>query len=742
MNMTEAVQEPLLARNLTMAKGTRPQPSQSFHQRSTTTVRRAVVPSKSMPPTPTEPSVAVETSKTADIEEAMAQSQRFLRVLLHDKTVTVNKASVDRGLQKYAQLLKQVQASAQPQQQLVILEQQRKQIVEQQQRIAALDSALERQQSIMTTAMEIKTVEFDICVRERDQKTQQVQQLQWKLAKERTASRDKASAQAAAVAASSSLTNRAQLAEQAVTQQQSQIQSLEQTVTALRAKDRVLQQLLARSCVLCQPAAETMTHLDEQQQARSSRDEMIGQEESAAAQLHRRLEKEQRELSSLFPLRVVVPVQPEEETDLEHNQDDLLEVTRHHKNSATTSSDSDEESSEATPVMGHSSHQYDNNDDLQTQPVKETVASSVPAAAADTVFDTTQRKLHQVRKQLLATTDAIATLEAEKTAMAEDLEETIGEREDQIKHLKGVLIACNERRKAAEEILHQAGLHDEEALSEITQKHPENLINEIVKKEIDVRISEDEAASKEIERLKQALAEMVQQKADAEKELAQLEAVGHGAYDKIVDLEEQLAETRGKLEAANAKHASMEREYADELQESREALNDATVTIQLLQQCINKSRELDGASNHAPTEATELDPILLQIMCTEDGSCNSENQGIEAIQVATDNEKPHTESEEQATTADNHEETEPKQPRGEPALPASNQKSSELERVQHELQQTRREVEELRRKLEVCEKRLTIADGKLVFLREMVQSVAPPAPIAERRGTVPDSTTE
>ena len=114
----------------------------------------------------------------------------------------VSKASVDRALQKYAQLLRQMQALSrqqQPQQEQNLAvkqeQQQQQQIVEQQrQRIVQLENALQRQQTITKTALEIKAVELDICAREGEQKALQVQQLSWKLAKERTTARDKADA--------------------------------------------------------------------------------------------------------------------------------------------------------------------------------------------------------------------------------------------------------------------------------------------------------------------------------------------------------------------------------------------------------------------------------------------------------------------------------------------------------------------------------------------------------------------
>ena len=713
-------------------------------------------------------------------EPHVVQSQRLLRVLLGEKNIVVNKASVDRALQNYAQLLRQLQASRQQQQQqqpqqqhLVLVQQQQQQIAEQQQRIVQLENALERQQSITQTALEIKDVELDICTRERDQKTLQLRQYSWKLAKERTAARDK---DAAHTAASSSLTQRAETAEQAAKEQQSQIHSLEllikRSVSALRNKDMVLKQLLEqRACcgVGQQTADSSIAEVDETDLQENALEIAKLQQESE--QLCQQLEQEKQ--------------QPEDDH--------------------VVGSEVDTES-EATPVMGQ--NLISDDEEMEIVDGGKMENAQYPGGDEEPLRVSTvewERRVHEMHKQLLEANESIAALEDEKATMKEDFEETLREREEKMTHMKGVLIACNERRKAAEVKLKKVGHFDKGDLREITQQHPEDLINDIVKQEIATRVNGDSAVV-EIERLKRLLVETEKEKVEAERKLEQLENFCREVVNEISELEKELEKYKKKLVRAEQKEEKLHKEYSERLEEARltieiltkcvqktrededttsnhqlalysvEAaqevlqkeysmqLEEARRTIEYLTKCVPKSRDEGVTSEHPPpevkAEAAQEVPVIPEGPKVATGGCSTKSEdkvscsnGLDHVPQPmgdglSDKRAPDDESEGDSVakwllatrpTGEHFVESGghgTKMLKDQLHVPGTLFESSRThsgtqsqdEPIQEKLEQALREVAELRKKLDDAEARQSVANGKLIYLRQIVQAVVSTIP--------------
>ena len=191
--------------------------------------------------------------------------------------------------------------------------------------------------------------------------------------------------------------------------------------------------------------------------------------------------------------------------------------------------------------------------------------------------------------------------------------------------------------------------------------------------------------SVEVQRLKQALTETQQQLRETEQELAQLESVGRGAVDKILALEEAVANLK-------ASKTTQKREYAEELQASRDTLVDAEVTIEILKQCL-ESRSVAQHTNPSVTRApTHREEAAFSADKTNSVDSDQRNNSADLKDVKLQYLEP----------------------------PTSNGDSR-----QHKLEFMRQEVEELRKQTTNLEASLVVANGKLVFMREMVLSVAP-----------------
>ena len=268
-------------------------------------------------------------------------------------------------------------------------------------------------------------------------------------------------------------------------------------------------------------------------------------------------------------------------------------------------------------------------------------------------------------------------------------------------------IACNERRKAAELILREHHLHDEESLAIITQQHPEQLIQHIVAQEIEARIGCGEPVAIEVKRLKQALAETQKQLSETGQDLEQLESMGRGAVDKILALEEAVANLQ-------ASKATLRRECAEELRESREALADAEVTIEILKQCIeNKSlkKQPIATATVIGKASTVVDDVSTHRTETSEPFSDCECSSDEQYDSSTGREVFNNMNRSQAS---------------------KNAKLKEqLLSNKTALESAQLEVKTLQKDLTELAASLAVANSKLVFMRETILSVVPAALTSE-----------
>jgi hypothetical protein len=394
-------------------------------------------------------STASSTSELSMVDNnQLQQALRLLRIMLGEPNATICKETVDRTLQKHADLLRlQVHHKQQDKEYQVQKEKDQQVLTEQAAQIAKLAADLEQQKSVHATALEIKNVELDIVTKERDQKALKLQQVTWRLAKERSAGKDKAAAAAAAMAATSSLTNRAMSAEQEMTEQQETIRALEQmvehTVSALRGKDTFLRQLMSQrnTCCECSPST-TM-----EEGASGTNDG--ADHDAMSSNLHCHIEL-----------------------------DPSVVLSRLHK-VRQGGGDRDDDSSDATPVMGQSASSgmmlLDDDEPHEEKAVVESAEEKPSATSNSTIRQVAKVRdeLERTKYELRQAQEQVATLESAKGATEASHEESLKEAKAKIAQLNRVLIACNERRVEAEQKLRELGQLDEEQAAKTESLMPE-----------------------------------------------------------------------------------------------------------------------------------------------------------------------------------------------------------------------------------------------------------------------------
>ena len=135
------------------------------------------------------------TDITPNADDHQAQSLRLLRVLLGEDSAIMSKENVDKALEKHAELLRfQLQQKKKIKQRDDTIQQEKKQqeemMEEHKRQIVKLNDDVQKQKMLMKTSLEIKDVEIGILTKENEQKTVKVQQLAWRLAKERAAAKE------------------------------------------------------------------------------------------------------------------------------------------------------------------------------------------------------------------------------------------------------------------------------------------------------------------------------------------------------------------------------------------------------------------------------------------------------------------------------------------------------------------------------------------------------------------------
>lgn len=148
------------------------------------------------------------TDSTSSTEDHQSQSLRLLRVLLGEDTATMSKENVDKALEKHAELLRfQLQQKKKIKQRDETIQQEKKQqeemMEDHKKQIEKLKDDVQKQKLLMKTSLEIKDVEIGILTKESEQKTVKIQQLAWRLAKERAAAKESKSTDNVTTAASS-----------------------------------------------------------------------------------------------------------------------------------------------------------------------------------------------------------------------------------------------------------------------------------------------------------------------------------------------------------------------------------------------------------------------------------------------------------------------------------------------------------------------------------------------------------
>ena len=206
---------------------------------------------------------------------------------------------------------------------------------------------------------------------------------------------------------------------------------MEKTVTALRHKDALLQQLLLgkrrpQSCAFCLPTvdatiAENSLLLDDNERKdQENALEMFANLEQESVQLSQRLKREKQE---------------------QQHQDDGIVVS-------IPSICEGDAGSEVTLVMGQCQQSISSRPDFDDDQSKKESEGKMDARRKETVEEPSsgsatlaerESKLHQTRKKLVEANESIVALQDEKVALEEDFEETLREREERIKHLKGHL---------------------------------------------------------------------------------------------------------------------------------------------------------------------------------------------------------------------------------------------------------------------------------------------------------------
>ena len=136
-----------------------------------------------------------ETGSGTNSDDHQSQSLRLLRVLLGEDSATMSKDKVDKALEKHAELLRfQLQQKKKIKQRDETIHQEKKQqeemMEEHKKQVKKLNDDVQKQKLLMKTSLEIKDVEIGILNKESEQKTVKIQQLAWRLAKERAAAKE------------------------------------------------------------------------------------------------------------------------------------------------------------------------------------------------------------------------------------------------------------------------------------------------------------------------------------------------------------------------------------------------------------------------------------------------------------------------------------------------------------------------------------------------------------------------
>lgn len=531
--------------------------------------------------------------------ESHIQGLRLLRVLLGEASVTINRETVDRALQKYSDLLRLYVQQKQllPSKEQPTSQQQDKQtIITQKKMIAKLEADLRKQKNVMQTALQIKDVEIDIRTKERDQKAVKIQQLSWRLAKERTAAKEKADCVAAAVVSSSSfITNSAVKAENAVSAPNETTQGFEKvvetTVAVLRGKDKLLEQLLeSQTCGVHQPVGPD--NEADHSVCIGSMDDLKQESKSGKQQ-------------NIPQLRVVeddgasaeTPIMGRSASDVMvlHGAEFLDRAGCQKLPANSASVETLLSTSTSLDKVSRRSPQ------LQATGSKEPGNAKMPAK----VFELKQ-KLEEAEQQLHGAKETITALNEEKEEMEADFEETLQESQAKIYQLKGVLIACNKRRLSAEERLREVGKYEE--FIEMSKKQPEESVEEIVRRETavgkkgpcgsfsSVNTAELIKQQTEVENLKRRLAETRAQHDKLERELKNNEMLCQSALTRNAELESQLSKLQEQLTSSQQENASLQTRYSVKLVEARTAQSEARVEeySAKLEDATNALRRSDG----------------------------------------------------------------------------------------------------------------------------------------------------
>lgn len=550
-------------------------------------------------------------------DEGHTQALRMVRIILGEATSIVNRETVDRVLQKHADLLR-IQVKLKQQEKANRLNEPAAALDTKQ--VVKLEADLNKQKDLMRTALEIKDVEMNILKTELDQKAIKIQQLTWRLAKERSSSKDKAASAAAAMAATSSLTDRAVLAEHELTEKNEAINVLEKmvenTVTALRGKDKFLRQLVEqRTCVMCQP----IVSIDD------------GHEPPALADSGH----EDGDGDGGISLDNV--------TDVALDQSKTCHVKLRPCMMNECKNVTDDVSDDATPIMGHSSSNgMDFAKDSALPMLSQKTSSSFDIKSATS--EEFENELQITKDMLYVAQETISKLEEAKIEMESDFEETMHESLSKISQLKGVLIACDARRRTAEQRLRELGQFDEGQIVEIAQKKPDELVNEIVQRELkskskiscsgsvsSVNTTELLKQQNEVENLTQRLAqtraELLKMGHDVELKITQ----GTANLSTVADLKAQLKSCQKQLGTTREKVVFLEAEktsVAHQLESTTLKLEKISTEVDEAQQSLRLS-----VSQHGKT-VTEMDEAkkLLQSSntCMQEKIINLQNQLNEA----------------------------------------------------------------------------------------------------------------
>jgi hypothetical protein len=441
-------------------------------------------------------------------EDKHVQAARLLRVLLGNETASISKESVDQALENHADLLRfQLQQKKKLKQMDEVMEQEKKQNEQMSENyskeIAKLEKELNKQKTLMQTSLEIKNVEIDILKKERDQKAIKIQQLTWRLAKERMAAKSK------------------------------EAQGYETT-------DGFPAPVESTICARCQV-----------------------------------LEKDESE-SSHYLLHLAV--------------------------SSKKLPEHDDEMSVETPIMGQSASSGMVLS-LLDSPNHKKKAASVGSTDKPS-FSELEGKLRDTEEKLVAAKKAIALLQRKKEEMKADFEETQHENKSKKAQLKAVLVACNERRKVAEQMLRDLGKFDEVKLAAVSKKPPDELINEI-NTDFDERPSPS-ARSTEHETFARQSTTLQEANTKLESELLVLKEKVKEYDEALVLSKEEHEDTRGKLkrklEDALEKYVKKEKDLIEQIEKSAQALKVSQATVVELETELNQVNE---RHNLAVEEATE-----------------------------------------------------------------------------------------------------------------------------------------